>query len=213
MGIFGRLRRPPAASSASCPAVSPARPRPSPPTRASCRWPSLSFDAREHAGDFADFWPAARPPQASESKRTVSMGSVMPSCAQILRRRLRQHGREQRRGDAQRFGGGVERVVQQLARFVIGCLASFHGARSTMNLSTAEISAHTASSPFENSKRSKDCCTDADGFARRGGDGHSAARGNHALAVLVDHRQGAAGQVAEPVGEIGIVARRSARRS
>ena len=56
-------------------------------------------------------------------------------------------GCEQRRGDAQRLGRGVERRVELLPAPPASC-ASFHGACCTMYLSTAESSAQIASRPL-----------------------------------------------------------------
>ena len=76
-----------------------------------------------------------------------------------------------------------------------------------MNLSTAEISAQTASRPLENSNLSKAACTRPDGVAgQRARSRGSRALRDHAAAVLMDHRQRAAGQIAQAVGEVRIVA-------
>ena len=75
-----------------------------------------------------------------------------------------------------------------------------------MNLSTAEISAQTASRPFENSKRVEGVVHGLDVCVGDGRDFGIGAFGNRALAVLVDHGQRAAGEIAEAVGKIRIVA-------
>ena len=77
-----------------------------------------------------------------------------------------------------------------------------------MNLSTPESMDQMASRPRENSKASKArvatsiAVRAAVGERRRG----PKEFGNHAVAILLDHGQRAAGEVAQAVGEFGVVA-------
>ena len=79
----------------------------------------------------------------------------MPSCAQILGADCGSTG-ESSAVAMRSASAAVYSVVAQPVRCDASSVwrASFHGACLTMNLSTAEISAHTASRPLENSKRS-----------------------------------------------------------
>ena len=97
------------------------------------------------------FWPGAQlsPGERIEPDGFERLGHA--ELAQIFAQRFGQDRREQHRRDAQRFGRRVERRVE-LACDPSGFFASFHGACSTMYLSTAESSVQTASRPCENSK-------------------------------------------------------------
>src|SRR5579863_981167 len=98
------------------------------------------------------FWPAWSCPQASESRRTDSIGSGMPSCNQIFAQDSGRMG-ESSAVATRKASAEVYSVRSSFAWESESCfLARVQGACSTMNLSTAESRVQIDSRPLEKSK-------------------------------------------------------------
>ena len=176
--------------------------------RAHLRDRFLQFDAREDAGDLADLLPGLQAvPHASVSKRTSSSGSVMPSCAQIFGADSGSTGLSSAVAMRSALGGGVERRVELGLRRLIGLLAPVSRAPAARCTCPPRRSApRRLPGPWRIRSASKCCLHRRDGLVGQRGDLRIAALGDLAAAVLVDHGQRAAGEVAEAVGEVGVVA-------
>ena len=132
---------------------------------------------------------------------------MKPSCAQIFAADSGSIGAQQRRGDAQRFRGGVENFVQTL-RVGIAAFGQLPGRLfDDVFVDGSDQRPKRFRAPWKIQSARAPPVTIAVISVRALRDLLVAvAHRNHAAAILIDHRQRAAGQVAEAVGEIGIVA-------
>src|SRR5476649_2177185 len=165
----------------------------------------FQFDARKDGRDFSNFLARL---QTAPSQRFETDGFDGFGHAELrpdFGRALGQHRRQERGGDAQRLGAGVQRGAQLALRHIVQLARQFPGGVPHDELvHGGDQSPHgfQALRELEAVKRTPDCL---DGVIGNGRDFRIGTIRDGAGAVLVDHGQGAAGQVAQAVGEVRIV--------
>ena len=172
---------------------------------ASFRW-RLGFDAREDGGDFTKFLTGGRWPQWRSLVGTESRGRVKPSCCQIFAPMSGRTGRAR-----PQMMRRLRRRCKECGRDLLGLRPFIFGELPGSTFDD-EFVDHGDQGPdgFESLREFEFVVMRRAQFDswRRLGDVavvHPDS-GIDAVAVLMNHAEGAAGEVAEAVGEIGIIA-------